>query len=528
MPLLSYSATPSKGATVTVTLDKTLLLGLNAVGIDSFWSGGDDGDVTQAIVTLKSSPGNAKITLTFDISQATPTALLAIPQYARDVFQISKVAVIDTMGDKISIPRATLLSEIPTLTGSEIDLSADLVAPTVSLFQASKTATIDSSWVTSSLTVATQWTSIAWSPQLNLFVAVGQFPSTTGQYVATSPDGITWTSRTTPASTWNSVTWSPELNLFVAVGASGLNRVMRSSDGINWTSGSAASFNSWESVIWVSELNLFVAVGDGANPRAMTSPDGITWTSRTAPTNSWSSVTWSPSLSLLVAGGISGAVMTSPDGINWTSRTSGSIYNISSVAWSPNLSLFAAVLVNGSSTPIITSPDGINWTARSSPVSYSGNSIVWASGANRFISVGTSSGRHLVSSDGINWSQPYSGPITNSWREIVWSPQLGRAVAVSSDGTNRATTLSSSQELNFTVSAQDNVSSDLTLKYYSLPTSYSTVQGIETNGTLLDTKTVSNPAVNYATSVSSSTSATIFAVVAEDDSNNKGFSVDSV
>jgi hypothetical protein len=132
MPLLSYSATPSKGGTVTVTLDKTELLALNAVGIDSFWSGGSDGDVAQAIVTLKTFPGNGKINLTFDLSQATPTAPLALPQYARDVFQIAKIVLVDTMGDKINLSRAELLLEIPTLSESEVNLSGNLLPPTIS------------------------------------------------------------------------------------------------------------------------------------------------------------------------------------------------------------------------------------------------------------------------------------------------------------------------------------------------------------------------------------------------------------
>ena len=134
MALLTYSATPAKGSTVTVTLDKAELLALNAVGIDSFWTGGSDGDVVQAIVTLKTFPGNGKITLTFDLSQATPTAPLTLPQYARDVFQISKIVVVDTMGDKIAIPRATLLTEIPTLSESEVNLSGNMSPPTIGAF----------------------------------------------------------------------------------------------------------------------------------------------------------------------------------------------------------------------------------------------------------------------------------------------------------------------------------------------------------------------------------------------------------
>jgi hypothetical protein len=48
--------------------------------------------------------------------------------------------------------------------------------------------------------------------------------------VMTSPDGITWTARSSAADNgWTSVTWSAEVGLFVAVAASGTgNRVMTS------------------------------------------------------------------------------------------------------------------------------------------------------------------------------------------------------------------------------------------------------------------------------------------------------------
>lgn len=132
MALLSYSSSPQKGSSVTVTLDTALLLSLNAVATDAFWSGGNDGDVTQAIVTLKTSPGNGKIVLTFDLTQDPCTATLTLPQYCRDVFEISKIVLIDTMGDKVTLDRATLLSEIPTLSESEIQLSAAMAVYTAS------------------------------------------------------------------------------------------------------------------------------------------------------------------------------------------------------------------------------------------------------------------------------------------------------------------------------------------------------------------------------------------------------------
>ena len=527
MALLTYSSAPSKGSTVTVTLDKALLLGLNAVGVDSFWSGGDDGDIATAIVTLKTNPGNGKINLKFNLSDNPCTAQLTLPLYCRDVFQVNKIAVIDTLGDKITIIRSTLLSEIPTLPDCELDLAADTTSPTITSFQASKTQVTDGTWTSQSLIQATQWSAIAWSPTLNLFAAVGAF-GTSGKHVATSPDGVTWTIRTVTGLVWQGVTWAAGLGLFVAVAGNGVQRVMTSPDGITWTNRTHSSTSACEDITWSQELGLLVSIGSGSNPRVMTSPDGINWTSRTATNASWVAVTWSSQLGIFAAVGFSGVVMTSPDGINWTDRTSGYAYNLNDVTWSPELGIFAAIATNGSSTPIVTSPDGINWTTRSAPVSFSGSAITWASGLGMFIAIaGSGSNRVLTSTNGISWTTG-SAAAANNWRDIVWSPELGRAVAISSDGSNRAMTLSSSTNLNFTVSAQDNVSDNLTLRYYSLPSSYSSVQDIESNGALIDTKTTSSPAVGYASSVNNfSGSATIFGLVAEDDSNNKNFATDT-
>jgi hypothetical protein len=120
MALLNYSSPPAKGLTVTVTLDKNLLVSIAAIESDAWWTD-DDGDIVQAIVTLKTSPGNGKIVLNFDFAQNPCTAQLTLPLYCRDVLQISKIVLVDTMGDKISINRSQIITDIPNLQESEID-----------------------------------------------------------------------------------------------------------------------------------------------------------------------------------------------------------------------------------------------------------------------------------------------------------------------------------------------------------------------------------------------------------------------
>lgn len=121
MALVSYSATPSKGATVTATLDKTELLSIDAVTADAWWA--QESSIATAVLTFESEPGKGKIVLQFDFTQDPCTAQISFPAYTRDVFQITKIVLIDTMGDKLTLNRATLLAQAPTFSESEIELN---------------------------------------------------------------------------------------------------------------------------------------------------------------------------------------------------------------------------------------------------------------------------------------------------------------------------------------------------------------------------------------------------------------------
>lgn len=113
MSLISYSEAPYKGGTVTATLNKTVLVSLDSIASDPWWS--DETSTAQAIVTIKSAEGKERIVLTFDFSQFPCTAPLSFPQYCRDQFVVDKILLIDTMGDKLTLSRAALIADYPTL-----------------------------------------------------------------------------------------------------------------------------------------------------------------------------------------------------------------------------------------------------------------------------------------------------------------------------------------------------------------------------------------------------------------------------
>lgn len=115
---------------------------------------------------------------------------------------------------------------------------------------------------------------IAWSEELGLLVAAGLVNSTTS-FVATSPNGSTWTTHTIPEPSGgklsiNALTWSAETQLFLGVGLSEQSsfpfgplaeNAVTSSDGITWDLIEAPSNLPLNGILWAQEPQIFVAVG---------------------------------------------------------------------------------------------------------------------------------------------------------------------------------------------------------------------------------------------------------------------------
>jgi hypothetical protein len=216
----------------------------------------------------------------------------------------------------------------------------------------------------------------------------------------------------------------------------------------SWTTRTAPS-NDWVSVCWSPELSLFVATSyAGTGNRIMTSTDGITWISQTsAADNIWWSVCWSSKLSLFVTVSTTGTgnrVMTSSNGINWSTRVSAADNNWNSVCWSDELTLFVSVAYSGTGNRVMTSSNGINWVTRASSVDSYWQSVCWAPELSMFIAVGYSTvNRGVMTSDnGINWITQVS-TANNFWNTICWSSELSLFVTYSNSGTgNRIMTSS--------------------------------------------------------------------------------------
>ncbi|MFV2016077.1 MAG: hypothetical protein ACC656_11650, partial [Candidatus Heimdallarchaeota archaeon] len=118
-------------------------------------------------------------------------------------------------------------------------------------------------------------------------VSLGSPPDAQIRGIWTSPDGSTWTVRVTPApiafqEQWSSIAYSPSLNLYVAVtlGSVGLLDIMTSSDAINWTLfASNMVLFPVQSLLWSEGQQKFVMITrDGGDIiYSNTSIDGINW-----------------------------------------------------------------------------------------------------------------------------------------------------------------------------------------------------------------------------------------------------------
>lgn len=193
----------------------------------------------------------------------------------------------------------------------------------------------------------------------SLFVAVG---GDIHMYILTSSDGISWTSYNLDMLPGNRLSrvCNDGSGTWVAVGVS--NTIVRSTDGITWT-----SIPNGASVVNLTGIafgnSVFVATASDGN--VFTSSNGTSWTERTTgAADQLLDVVFGGSLFVAVGG--SGQIYTSSNGISWTARTSPSIQTWTGVAYS------------GSQFMIVGNPSGNPYI----PTAYSSDAITWTGGSN--------------------------------------------------------------------------------------------------------------------------------------------------
>jgi hypothetical protein len=104
MALLSFNPAPAKGFSSEATLNRSELM-LEIIE-DEYFSQLEN--VTKVQITYVSSAGKQKKKMEFDFSDISPKSNIAFHARARSTFLLSKVVLINHVGDKITLERSEI------------------------------------------------------------------------------------------------------------------------------------------------------------------------------------------------------------------------------------------------------------------------------------------------------------------------------------------------------------------------------------------------------------------------------------
>lgn len=132
--------------------------------------------------------------------------------------------------------------------------------------------------------------------------------------------------------------------------------------------------------------------------------------------------------------GVSSLVQYSTDGINYTSATTAGSVGTREIAYSREQNKIVCIAPGANG---IYSTDNVNYSTFSNASSATWLSGLWAAELGLYVAIAVAdySGTNAVqtSADGINWTLR-SVPSANDWRQVSYSPELQRLVAVASGG----------------------------------------------------------------------------------------------
>jgi hypothetical protein len=264
-----------------------------------------------------------------------------------------------------------------------------------------------------------------------------------GDYIATSDNGVTWTKRVAAlpfAGQWSPVVFGG--GVYVTI-KSASTQAASSTDGINWSARTLPSSITPASVVWTGSK--FIAIHAGG-PASASSSDGVTWSATTLP----SGYLWQGAIvsgSTVYAHGTASqqganqsrtqiVATTTNSGSSWSS--SGGTWTVEAVAGTPDSS---GVIVNGTTVLnyrygsnfggnfkvghiAISTNSGATFSELSTPFTF----ISIARGS-RYVAVTTSG--IASSNDGSNWVLRQSG--SSSFGRIAATSNGYIATLVSSD-----------------------------------------------------------------------------------------------
>ena len=337
--------------------------------------------------------------------------------------------------------KKVILVNSTTLTGNITKPTEATIGTTSSIASSSLTAPVNV-WTQAGTPsfAATNIEAVAYSPALNIYVAVGQ----SGK-IATSPDGNVWTQQTAMFSSTQvlDVVWADGPKLFFAGGQNG--NFAYSANGTAWTESVIAqvaiagtSYNI-NAVLWSEELEMVVCATNGGTI-AYSSDYGVTWSASAFVLSGQSFLggCYASGLNKFFLCAGNGEIYYSTDASNWTAATTPS-FGGDAVYWivySEPLAKLVAVGGAFATPKIAYSTDGITFTqagtialtgARATYVDYSPE-------LNQFVAVG-SAGQIAFSSDGDTWTLAGTPSFAASpISDVCWSPLQGEFIAVANAG----------------------------------------------------------------------------------------------
>jgi hypothetical protein len=370
--------------------------------------------------TELSSPGSIDLRLDNDSNSSETFSVTA--ESSDTLLKISEDSIIAVTGtltaDSANITNITIGTNLKVGSGSGLVLSSSGLFSTVTDNR--------SNWDAAYTHVSNDGSDHS---LINQDVTTGGSPSFPGLTVngRNLAFGKTWTNRTSAAdNVWYGVCYGD--GLYVAVSASGSDRVMTSSDAINWTSKSIDAY-SWAGICYGKGTYVTVSANGGGTTRAYISSGGNSWSGQTTPNLNFYGVCYSREDALFVAVGDAGAVMSSPDAQTWTNRTAAASLDWQGVC--AGSGVFVAVAQSGTGNRVMTSDDGITWTSRTSAADDSWISVAYGNGAFVAVAWAGAGTRIMSSSDkGVTWTAR-TPPSTEAFNGVTYGGGLFTAIGSS-------------------------------------------------------------------------------------------------
>lgn len=257
--------------------------------------------------------------------------------------------------------------------------------------------------------------------------------------VSASVDGSTWTSGTHPTGSLVSASCYGN---GVHVASCG-TRMLRSTDGLTWTSAAVSGVRTFRSVGFSAALGLFIALGSTTDAISrwaliLTSVDGLTWTAvhDTGGIEIRCLATQSPNEVIVLGWNISGYAVAyrSTNGTAWS--VSGTFPEYPGICYYFNSKFIA---ISPYSATVATSPDGTVWTSRTDKLMPGVRSL--ASSATLLLTAGQQGAGwwQSNSTDGVDWVG-FQTSIRQAWKSVTYGN--GIYVAVAADGYSKVASCS--------------------------------------------------------------------------------------